>query len=41
MQHFIQIAWIKASLEPKASLSSSEESVTETVDFLIITERWL
>lgn len=35
-QPFIQAPWIKASLEPHGPLSSSEESVTEMVDFLMI-----
>lgn len=41
MQHFIQTPQIKASLGPQVSLSTLEESVTQTIDSLIITERWL
>lgn len=41
MQHFIQTPQIKASLVAQVSLSTLEESVTQTIDSLIITERWL
>lgn len=41
MEHFIQTPQIKANLEPRVSLSTLEDSVSQTVDSLIIIERWL